>query len=77
MASLSPSDLPSTGERPAIQPIRPNRPFGVRLWLALMFAAIGILTGASVYLFVSASSRGAPSTWRTTSSRSPAATAAR
>jgi two-component system phosphate regulon sensor histidine kinase PhoR len=59
MASLSPSDLPSTGERPAIQPIRPNRPFGVRLWLALMFAAIGILTGASVYLFVSASSESA------------------
>ena len=28
----------------------------MRLWLALMFAAIGILTGTSVYLFVSQSS---------------------
>ena len=59
MASLSPPDLPSTSERPAIQPIRPSRPFGVRLWLALMFAAIGILTGTSVYLFVSESSQSA------------------
>jgi signal transduction histidine kinase len=56
MATLSPPQIPSTSERQAIEPIKPKRPFGVRLWLALMFAAIGILTGASVYLFVSESS---------------------
>ena len=59
MSSLSPPDLPSTAERPAIHPVRAKRPFGVRLWLALMFAAIGILTGTSVYLFVSESSESA------------------
>jgi signal transduction histidine kinase/HAMP domain-containing protein len=59
MSDLTPPDLPSTAERPAIQPARKQRPFGVRLWLALMFAAIGILTGTSVYLFVSQSSEGA------------------
>ena len=50
--------LPSTtAERPAIQPVRPSSGlFGVRLWLALMFAAIGTLGGASVYIFVSESS---------------------
>lgn len=59
MSSLGPPDLPSTAERPPIQAIKAKRPFGVRLWLALMFAAIGILTGTSVYLFVSESSEGA------------------
>ncbi len=56
MPTLRPPELPSTAERPAIQPTGSRRPFGVRLWLALMFAAIGILTGTSVYLFVSQSS---------------------
>ena len=56
MPTLRPPELPSTAERPAIQPTGTRRPFGVRLWLALMFAAIGILTGTSVYLFVSRSS---------------------
>jgi signal transduction histidine kinase len=56
MPTLKPPELPSTADRPAIQPTRTRRPFGVRLWLALMFAAIGILTGTSVYLFVSQSS---------------------
>jgi signal transduction histidine kinase len=32
--------------------IRRRRRFGVRLWLALAFAAVGVLTAASVYLFV-------------------------
>ncbi len=59
MSALSPPDLPSTAERPAIQPLRSKRPFGVRLWLALMFAGIGILSGTSVYLFVSNASEGA------------------
>ena len=36
-----------------------RRVFGVRLWLALMFAAIGILTGTTVYLVVSGSSENA------------------
>jgi len=45
-----------TADRPAIQPVRRRRLFGVRLWLALMFAAIGILTGTSVYVFFSGSS---------------------
>lgn len=52
-------ELPVTADRPAIRPIRSKRPFGVRLWLALMFAAIGILTGTTVYLFVSGSSENA------------------
>jgi len=52
-------ELPVTADRPAIRPIRSKRPFGVRLWLALMFAAIGILTGTTVYLFVSGSSEDA------------------
>ena len=52
-------ELPVTAERPAIGPIQRKRPFGVRLWLALMFAAIGILTGTTVYLFVSGSSENA------------------
>jgi signal transduction histidine kinase len=56
MADLNRSELPSTAERPAIKPVKTGRPFGVRLWLALMFAAIGILSGTSVYLFVSESS---------------------
>jgi signal transduction histidine kinase/HAMP domain-containing protein len=51
--------LQSTAERMAVEPARAKRPFGVRLWLALMFAAVGILTGTSVYLFVSGSSEGA------------------
>ena len=38
-----PPELPVTADRPAIQPIRKRRPFGVRLWLGLMFSAIGIL----------------------------------
>ncbi|HKJ35598.1 MAG TPA: ATP-binding protein [Solirubrobacterales bacterium] len=59
MSRLSPPDLPSTAEHPAIQPATTRRPFGVRLWLALMFAAIGTLTGTSVYLFVSESSESA------------------
>ncbi len=56
MANLRPPDLPSTAERPAISTLTHRRAFGVRLWLALMFAAIGILSGTSVYLFVSESS---------------------
>jgi signal transduction histidine kinase/HAMP domain-containing protein len=36
--------------------IRPRRRVGVRLWLGLAFAGVGIVTGASVYLFVSGSS---------------------
>src|SRR5829696_601325 len=54
-----PPELPVTADRPAIRPIKTKRPFGVRLWLALMFAAIGILTGTTVYLFVSGSSENA------------------
>jgi signal transduction histidine kinase len=54
-----PPELPVTADRPAIRPIKAKRPFGVRLWLALMFAAIGILTGTTVYLFVSGSSENA------------------
>ena len=49
-------ELPSTTDRPAIQPVGQSGLFGVRLWLALMFAAIGTLGGASVYIFVSESS---------------------
>ena len=30
-----------------------QRRFGVRLWLSLAFAAVGIVTGISVYVFVS------------------------
>ena len=48
-----------TADRPAIQPVRKRRPFGVRLWLGLMFSAIGILTGATVYIVVAGSSEGA------------------
>lgn len=59
MADLNRSELPSTAERPAIKPVKTGRAFGVRLWLALMFAAIGILSGTSVYLFVSESSESA------------------
>ena len=55
----APPELPSTADRPAIQPTRTRRAFGVRLWLALMFAGIGILTGTSVYVFVSGSSESA------------------
>ena len=51
-----PPELPVTADRPAIQPVRKRRLFGVRLWLALMFAAIGILTGTAVYVFFSGSS---------------------
>jgi len=54
-----PPELPVTADRPAIQPIRRRRPFGVRLWLGLMFSAIGILTGATVYIVVAGSSEGA------------------
>jgi len=54
-----PPELPVTADRPAIQPTRTRRAFGVRLWLALMFAAIGILTGTSVYVFVAGSSESA------------------
>lgn len=59
MSGFDSPELRSTGERPALQQIQAKRPFGVRLWLALMFAAIGILSGTSVYLFVSGSSEGA------------------
>jgi signal transduction histidine kinase len=59
MPSPTRPDLPSTADRPALQPVRKRRPFGVRLWLALMFAGVGILTGASVYLFIWGSSEGA------------------
>ena len=54
-----PPELPVTADRPAIRPIGVRRPFGVRLWLAMMFAGIGILTGTTVYLFVSGSSENA------------------
>jgi signal transduction histidine kinase len=37
-------------------PIRPRRRVGLRLWLGLAFAGVGIVTGASVYAFVSGSS---------------------
>jgi signal transduction histidine kinase/HAMP domain-containing protein len=57
MPGINPLELPSTADRPAIQPTASRRPFGVRLWLAMMFAAIGILTGTSVYLFVSQTSQ--------------------
>ncbi|GIK76632.1 MAG: sensor histidine kinase [Acidobacteria bacterium] len=56
---VPPPELPVTADRPAIQPIRRRRPFGVRLWLGLMFSAIGILTGATVYIVVAGSSEGA------------------
>ena len=36
--------------------VRPQRRVGVRLWLGLAFAGVGIITGASVYAFVSGSS---------------------
>src|SRR5262245_5520066 len=36
--------------------IPPRRRLGVRLWLSLAFAGVGIVTGASVYAFVSGSS---------------------
>ncbi|MEZ5073527.1 MAG: ATP-binding protein [Solirubrobacterales bacterium] len=55
----APPELPVTADRPALQPIRRKRPFGVRLWLGLMFSAIGILTGATVYIVVAGSSEGA------------------
>jgi signal transduction histidine kinase/HAMP domain-containing protein len=38
------------------QPIPRRRHLGVRLWLSLAFAAVGIIAGASVYIFVSGSS---------------------
>jgi len=38
------------------RPIPPQRRLGVRLWLSLAFAGVGIITGASVYAFVSGSS---------------------
>src|SRR5918995_3183599 len=37
-------------------PVRPQRRVGVRLWLGLAFAGVVIITGASVYAFVSGSS---------------------
>ncbi len=55
----APPELPVTAEGPALRPIRRRRPFGVRLWLALMFAAIGTLTGATVYIVVAGSSESA------------------
>ena len=58
-SSPVPPELPVTADRPAIQAIRRRRPFGVRLWLGLMFSAIGILTGATVYIVVAGSSEGA------------------
>jgi two-component system phosphate regulon sensor histidine kinase PhoR len=57
--SPAPPKLPVTADRPAIQSVRKWRPFGVRLWLGLMFSAIGILTGATVYVVVSGSSESA------------------
>ncbi len=39
------------------RPIPARRRFGVRLWLSLAFAGVGIITGASVYAFVSGSSQ--------------------
>ena len=38
------------------EPIPRRRRLGVRLWLSLAFAAVGIVAGASVYVFVSGSS---------------------
>ena len=38
------------------EPIPRRRHLGVRLWLSLAFAAVGIVAGASVYVFVSGSS---------------------
>jgi two-component system, OmpR family, phosphate regulon sensor histidine kinase PhoR len=38
------------------QPIPPRRRVGVRLWMTLAFAAVGIATGVSVYVFLSGSS---------------------
>jgi signal transduction histidine kinase len=38
------------------EPIPPRRRVGVRLWLTLAFAAVGIATGVSVYIFLSGSS---------------------
>jgi len=55
-AKTPPPELPVTADRPAIQPVRKRRLFGVRLWLALMFAAIGILTGTAVYVLGAGSS---------------------
>jgi two-component system, OmpR family, phosphate regulon sensor histidine kinase PhoR len=37
-------------------PVRPRRRVGVRLWLGFAFAGVGIITGTSVYAFVSGSS---------------------
>ena len=48
-----------TGEHAPVPTIQKRRPFGVRLWLGLMFSAIGILTGATVYIVVAGSSEGA------------------
>jgi signal transduction histidine kinase/HAMP domain-containing protein len=56
MSTIHPPELPSTAERPAIRPVRTQRAFGVRLWLALIFAAIGILSGTAVYVFIARSS---------------------
>lgn len=54
-----PPELPVTADRPALESARSRRVFGVRLWLALMFSAIGILTGTTVYVVVAGSSEGA------------------
>jgi len=59
LPTTPPPELPVTADRPAIQPPQRRRVFGVRLWLALMFAGIGILTGTTVYLVVSGSSESA------------------
>lgn len=52
-------ELPVTADRPALVPVRTRRAFGVRLWLALMFSAIGILAGTTVYVVVAGSSESA------------------
>ncbi len=57
--SPPPPELPVTADRPALAPVRTRRAFGVRLWLALMFSAIGILAGTTVYVVVAGSSESA------------------
>ena len=47
-SSPPPPELPVTADRPALEPVRSRRALGVRLWLALMFSAIGILAGTTV-----------------------------
>lgn len=46
--------MPTARPKPT-EPIPRRRRFGVRLWLGFAFAAVGIVTGISVYVFVSGS----------------------